>query len=89
MEKHEFFIIVTKVISENPEWVGELHSAITEGLIMSLKTEIKDRHDAELALAIAYEYVDQKKLPEKHKEKIVKIIKDSGAFKGTEYAKSL
>ena len=89
MKKHEFLTVVTKVISDNPEWAGDLHIAITEGLKMSLDIEQEKRHDAETALAMCYDYTNHKKLPEVYKEKIVKVIKDSSAFKGTEYAERL
>lgn len=89
MNKDVFVEFVKKVISENPEWAVDVRLATIEAVLISLKNEREKRNESEVALAMCYDYANVESMPQEWKEKIVKALKESGSFKGTEYAERL
>jgi hypothetical protein len=90
VDKDDFLFFVKDVIKNNPNWLSDLQLAIMSGISNRLQEEINYRANAEKSLSVCYDAINgEKELFERCKDDVIKAIKNSKLFSGTEYAKKL
>lgn len=91
VERQQFLAMVRKVVGDNPDMLGQIIIAAQQGIEERLEKVNEQRVNAEFALSSIFDLVPKKSLDARPlvAVKAKRVLMESGAFAGTEFANQL